>query len=135
MTIKEFSTRAGISAQAVYKRLRNQGINLDTIRNKETGQLTAEGETIVENLFSTESHRFSSDESENQRLSTEVERLKTEVERLSTALDIVSEERNYLREQLKASQVIQLETLKKLPQALPAPAERKKPFWPWRKKE
>ena len=40
MTIKEAAKLYGISTQAVYQRLKKANINLDTLKDKETGEIT-----------------------------------------------------------------------------------------------
>ena len=117
MNIKDVSTKAGISVQAVYKRLKANGITLDMIRDKETGQLSTDGEEIVSNIFNLSDNKEAA----------EVEKLRAQVEMLTAERDRLLEEREKLL-------VIQLETLRKIPAALPAP-EKKKFSWPWRKKE
>ena len=115
MTIKELSTRAGISAQAVYKRLKANGLNLDELRDKETGHFTAEGLEKVESLFQLDRAEVESVD----QLKTQVEKLKIEVERLKTQVESVTNERDYLREALSREQALQMAALQKGP-ALPS---------------
>lgn len=126
MTIKDVSTLAGVSVQAVYKRLKTQGISLDDVRDRETGQLTKDGETVVKSIFNLDAKPDST-------VQSELNELKIEVERLTTALDLIREERDYLREQLKATQVLQMEALKKIPAALPDGnvAQKKRGIFSW----
>lgn len=55
MTIKQFAQEHGISEQAVYKRLRNQGIKTTELRNHENpsskGELSDEGLNRLNRLF------------------------------------------------------------------------------------
>lgn len=51
MTIKEVSERAGVSHQAIYKRLRTRGIRAEDITEKSSGQLTGKGEELIKELF------------------------------------------------------------------------------------
>lgn len=146
MTIKEFSTRAGVSVQAVYKRLKQNGLILDELRDKETGHFTPEGLEKVEALFQHSAGQVESVE----QLKTEVERLKTEVEKLQESLNQVKEElttatiraevltarcqlleneRDSLRDKLDKTLILQLETIRTIPAALPA-GEKKWRF-PW----
>lgn len=118
MTLKEFAASVGVSVQAVYKRLKANGLNLDQLRDKETGHFTDEGLKAVEKIFS-----------QNSTKSTEVDKLKTEVERLKTQVEMLTNERDHLREENRALLVLQQETLRRIPAALPAP-EKKRGF-PW----
>ena len=121
MTLKEYAASIGVSVQAVYKRLKANGLNLDALRDKETGHLTDEGLKEVEKLFNLDSTK-----SEDLRLKMEVERLKALVETITAERDRLLEERDKLL-------MIQMETIRRIPQALPAP-EDKKTWWFWRKK-
>lgn len=139
MTVKDVAAMEGISVQSVYKRFKANGLKVESLKDKETGHFTPEGEAAVERIFKPKFKDFKPDLNEVERLTTEVERLKeslkqveTEVERLTTALDIVREERDYLREQVKAAQVLQLEAIKKIPAALPEGEKRFR--FPWFKK-
>ena len=139
MTVKDIAAMEGISVQSVYKRFKANGLKVESLKDKETGHFTPEGEAAVERIFKPKFKDFKPDLNEVERLTTEVERLKeslkqveTEVERLTTALDLIREERDYLRDQVKAAQVLQMEALNKIPQALPAGEKRF--HFPWYKK-
>lgn len=141
MTIKELADRLGVSSQSVYKRLKNHGVKLETLKDKATGEITAEGLQVVARVFNmdltseqtqpetateTETMVESPVDSEVERLKKEVERLTTEVEKLnnlnSTMVEKVQtleSERDYLRNALQAQQQLQAMTLQRLP-ALPA---------------
>ena len=141
MTIKELADRLGVSSQSVYKRLKNHGVKLETLKDKATGEITAEGLQVVARVFNidltseqtqpetateTETRVESPVDSEVERLKKEVERLTTEVEKLnnlnSTMVEKVQtleSERDYLRNALQAQQQLQAMTLQRLP-ALPA---------------
>ena len=122
MTLKEYAATIGVSVQAVYKRVKANGLNLDQLRDKETGQLTEEGLKEVDKIFNLDSTKVES-----------VEQLKTEVEKLKTQVDMLTAERDRLLEERDRLLVLQLETLRKIPAALPAP-ERKNIFSWFRKK-
>ena len=51
MTIKDAAKLYGISTQAVYQRLKKANINLDTLKDKETGEITPDGEAVFGKLF------------------------------------------------------------------------------------
>lgn len=48
MTIKEFARGKGVTAQAVYKRLRLAGVSVESLRDPSTGALTPDGLRILE---------------------------------------------------------------------------------------
>lgn len=141
MTIKELADRLGVSSQSVYKRLKNHGVKLETLKDKATGEITAEGLQVVARVFNldltseqtqpetateTETRVESPVDSEVERLKKEVERLTTEVEKLNNLnstmvekIESLESERDYLRQTLQAQQQLQAMTLQRLP-ALPA---------------
>lgn len=136
MTVKDVSTMTGISVQAVYKRLKAKGLNLDEIRSKETGHFSEEGEALVKTIFNLNSQPEQMFSTPVERLKTEVEKLKTELSTAKTRIEVLEaqvtlleNERDHLREAADRSQLLQLETLKKIPAALPAPE--KKWRFPW----
>ena len=142
MTIKDVSTMTGTSVQAVYKRLKAKGLNLDEIRDKETGHLTPEGEAEVEELFKIKFKEFKTKEQEVVNLLSDLDRLKSELSTAQTRIEVLEaqvklleNERDHLREAADRSQLLQLETLKKIPAALPAPEKKWRFPWFHRKEE
>ena len=150
MTVKDVATMAGISVQSVYKRLKANGLKVESLKDKETGHFTPAGEALIESIFNL---KYQSIESDRPIESTEVERLKAEIERLKESLNQVKEElttttiraevltarcqlleneRDSLRDKLDKTLILQLETIRTIPAALPA-GERKWRF-PWFKK-
>ena len=140
MTIREAAERAGVSNQAVYKRLKARGISPESIREKGSGKLTEEGEQIIKELFPAlqeESPKEApADEpaaaplppssEELERLTTRVEELTKQVEELTTKLTTsearekaLVEERDYLRGALERSQQLQALTAQKIPNPPP----------------
>lgn len=127
MTIKELSTRAGISVQAVYKRLKQKGVDISTLKDPETGQITPEGEKVMENLFNLKGPSEAAktpNSTEVERLKTEVEKLTTTVESLTAQVEALTNERDYLRGALDREQQLHAMTLQKVPAALPAGKKR-----------
>lgn len=141
MTIKELADRLGVSSQSVYKRLKNHGVKLETLRDKATGEITADGLQVVARIFDLDTtgeqaqpetaaepaaEVESQVDSEVERLKKEVERLTAEVEKLNNLnstmvekVESLESERDYLRQTLQAQQQLQAMTLQKLP-SLPA---------------
>lgn len=142
MTISDAARRAGISNQAIYKRLKARGISPESIREQGTSKLTAEGEKIIKELFpavveyesrlgakSADDHAAAQSD-EVDRLTTENKRLTKEVNELTTRLTTAEEraialqdERDYLRGALEKSQQLQALTAQKIPNPPPALTE------------
>ena len=152
MTIREAAEQAGISCQAVYKRLKARGIAPDSIREKGTNRLTREGEALIRELFPAIDE--SADESaaqpsspascepataspnELERLTTEVEKLRRRVDELTirlttaeTRAQALQDERDYLRDALDKSQQLQAMTAQKIPNPPPAITDGKERPW------
>ena len=137
MTIREVAERAGLSHQAIYKRLKAKGIHVSSLKDKDSGQLNEEGERILRELFSIQAENQAPDgatretvrpsvESEVDRLRKEVERLTTEVVTLRNKVDALeeknkalTEERDFLRVSLERSQQLQMVTASKIPNPPP----------------
>lgn len=131
MTINEVAQLYGVSHQAVYKRIKSAGLKLAELKDKATGQLTPEGEEKVVGLFAAEnagpppdSTKVAELRNEVEKLRPEVEKLRNQVENLEEKLKTVTEERDYLRTTLDATnknlenaQQLQAMTLSKLPSA------------------
>ncbi len=132
MTIKEVAERTGLTHQAIYKRLKVRGVKLDDIRDKETGQITHDGEAIIAELFPASAASSDSQkeekpaekpvENEVEKLRNQVAELTTEVEKLRNQVATLENERDFLRATLEREQQLQGIALSKLPPALP-PAE------------
>ena len=121
MTIREFAQQNSVSVQAIYKRLKQAGVNLSELKDA-SGKITPEGEQkIREILVPADVPKTDSDELN--RLSTEVEKLKTEVEKLTTEVELLRGERNYLRTALEHEQALNGLALQRI--ALP-PSESEK---------
>lgn len=144
MTIREAAEQAGVSCQAIYKRLKSRGISPESIRDRGTHNLTRQGEELIKDLFpeieeSEESAARSSPLSadhELERLKTEVEELKQENEKLKTKVSTaearaqaLQDERDYLRGALDKSQQLQAMTAQKIPNPPPAITDGKERPW------
>lgn len=161
MTIKEIAERAGLSHQAIYKRLKARGVSLETIKEKGTGELTAEGEALLLELFNLQdqqereappAHETAeppADRAHGEGLRNQVERLKNQVAELNSEVEklrnqvatleekekALIDERDFLRITLERSQQLQAITAAKIPNPPPAlPAggeEREKGLRAW----
>lgn len=134
MTVKEAAALYSISPQAIYQRLKSKGVDIRTIKNK-AGELTPEGEQLLEDLFDRTSVTGEGDpvisqaqqeqKKQDEALTLQVEKLTAEVDFLKAQVEILKEERDYLRRALDQSQQLHAMTMRMLP---PAPAERRGVF-------
>lgn len=146
MTVKEFSALVGVSHQAIYKKLKGRGVALESLKDKETGQLTEEGETLLRRIYNIqeqgdEQRETTAEEAEGEereaappadhegenelrnqvaRLQGEVERLRNQVATLEEKEKALTEERDFLRVSLERSQQLQALTASKIPNPAPA---------------
>lgn len=130
MSIKEIAQQHGLSVQAVYKKIKLAGIDLNTLKDGNTGRLTADGEKLILSLVESrkplESHENSlKQEIEklklvNEQLLNEVERMKLVSEQQTNEIKRLEQNNDDLRNALTAAQILQRETLAKIPAALPA---------------
>ena len=54
MTIKQMATKLGVSPQAIYQKLKKNNIEVYSLTDKKTKDLTGEGEVIITKLFSSD---------------------------------------------------------------------------------
>jgi predicted DNA-binding protein YlxM (UPF0122 family) len=105
MTIKEAADKYQVSKQAIYQRLKRNGLTVDSMTDKETGQLTPEAEGIMENLFGENRQLFDkrkfTPSDEIKALQEQVNSLQTNVELLTIKLEAAERERDLLKEQLE----------------------------------
>lgn len=78
MTIKQAAKMYGISVQAIYSRLKKEGIALETLKDADTGELTADAEVVLDKLFKDKQQKHSSLNSTIERLQEDVKRLNVE---------------------------------------------------------
>lgn len=127
MTIKELAQQQGITVQAVYKRIKAAGIDINTLKDAETGRFTEEGEKIVLSLISTKRPPESAENTYKQ----EIERLRLTNEQLLKQIEMLRQNCDDLRNALNAAQVLQRETLLRIPPALPPTDEEKQKRRTW----
>lgn len=51
MTIKQAAAKYQVSPQAIYQRLKKKKIFVESLTDKETGELTPDGELVIDSLF------------------------------------------------------------------------------------
>ena len=99
MTIKQAAEKYGISVQAVYSRLKKEGIALETLKDADTGALTADAEIVLDKLFEKDRQKHSSFNSTIERLESEVKRLNKENAALIESLRAVEKQNEELKEE------------------------------------
>lgn len=126
MTIKDAAAKYGVSRQAIYQRLKRQGLQVDALRNPDTGELTADGEAVLSSMFTEAEPTQDNAQAQVDTLTTEVNSLReqaaaltAQVDTLTTQLATITEERDFLRRALDQAQQLHAMTL----QALPPPQE------------
>lgn len=146
MTVQEAAKLYGISKQAIYQRLKAKDYDIKQLKDS-SGNLTEEGERILEQLFDRTSvigegdpapqpTRKEPPKQENplllqaqkqvDDLTKQVNILQREVNLLTNQVDALKEERDYLRRALDQAQQLHAMTMKQM--LPPAPSERKGAF-------
>ena len=110
MTIKEAAEQFGVSKQAIYQRMKRNGLAVDTLVDKETGQLTPEAEAIIVNLFGENKQQFDkrrfTPTEELKQAKEEISRLQREVEMLTFRIEAAEKEAASLRETLETERAL-----------------------------
>lgn len=127
MTIKEAAEHYGVSQQAIYQRLKKACVSLKTLKNPDTGELTPDGEAVINQLFNQRQSTDSTNLKEQfNELSKEVASLKAENEALKARVRDLEADKAYLQGQ-------NTELLTRIPPALPAAGQtaqtEKRGFW------
>lgn len=93
MKITDAAARYGVTMQAVYQRLKKNGIRVETLKDKETKELTAEGEAVLENLFGKNRKEFYQRRESLESLKAELSTAKSRIEILTVQLDAAEKAR------------------------------------------
>ena len=127
MTVKEVAQLTGLSHQAIYKKIKSNGLKLENLKDKSTGHFTKDAEKQIRELFSIQPDDETPVESvDNQvaddstQLEAEVAELRNQVANLQGQVDALIGERDFLRATLERCQQLQAVTLAKLPTPPPA---------------
>lgn len=100
MTIKDAAKKYGISVQAIYSRLKKEDIALETLKDADTGELTADAEVVFDKLFDKDRQRkHESFNSTIERLQAEIKRLNEENASLVEKLKLVENENADLKQE------------------------------------
>ena len=76
MTIKQAAEKYGISVQAIYSRLKKNGIKLETLKDADTGELTDDAMAVLDKLFDKENRE------KRENFNSTIERLQGDLNRL-----------------------------------------------------
>lgn len=122
MTIKQAAEKYGVSTQAIYQRLKKEHIQIYTITDKVTKDITAEGEVILSKLFDPENKPIKPtksglvDELTNQLKTSreEVARLTERVRALEADVSRLTEDKDSLTRALEKAQDLHQMTLDRL---------------------
>lgn len=141
MTIKEAASIAGVTPQAIYKRLKASGTPVDQLKTKD-GTLTTDGLTLLASMFSALRDTMPHDEAAELRSQVELltdeaaalrdslQQAQARAAELAVKVELLTAERDHLRQVLDHEQQLHAALLAKLP-ALPADTSetRKKTHW------
>ena len=139
MTIKEYAAEQGITPQSVYQRLKKNKIRIESLTEKGTGEITAEGLAVLSKLYDPENRQTKPPKDElieelNKQVSTlrlEKAELLERVKALEAENAKLSEDKDKLFKALDKEQDNVAEIKKLLPGAgqSAAPAEPIKLTW------
>lgn len=126
MTIKEAAGQYGITPQAVYKRLRENKIEVKTIIDAKTKHLTADGEGVVKRLFDGEGQNkplmIHVEKASWEALNAEINQLKEKLSDLEKdiqakekRIDELESDRTFFKEQIAAAQAERTELINRIP--------------------
>lgn len=125
MKIKDAAEKYGISAQAIYQRLKKQNIPIDSLKDTETGDLTPDALGILENLFGESSAQYNQQKAslhdELARLKQLVQSLEYERDILKVKLEAAERERDTANETLNQERAM-------FTKFLPAPDQQRQGF-------
>lgn len=99
MTIKQAAEGYNISVQAIYSRLKKEGIALETLKDADTGELTADAEVVLDKLFKDKQQKHSSLNSTIERLQGDIKRLNVENVELVEKLKRLEKENAELKQE------------------------------------
>ena len=142
MTVKQMAAKHNVSPQAIYQRLKKHGTNITALMDKETQELTPEGEMIIDNLFDKKNAPFKANTiayAEEQKkqiteLNIEISTLNVKIAALEEEIASLKDDRDYLRSALSKAQDNQTDILKRLTEPAQAPAAGAQRRLSWRER-
>jgi septal ring factor EnvC (AmiA/AmiB activator) len=122
LTIKQAANLYGITPQAIYQRLKKEGVNIERMKSKETGELTPDAELVFSKLFSRhEGQKAESFKSIMEAQKVEIESLQKERQELLAQLKRLENENAELKNDkanwskaLEVAQALHRDTLNRL---------------------
>lgn len=123
MTVKGFAQSIGKSSQAVYQKIKERGIPLDNLKDKDGKNLSADGLSLLASLFNNEVKPLDETdkelESKIKNLEEENALLKAEVSQQKAVMQMKDELIDTLKSQLDYMQKLQAATLQRIPDHRP----------------
>ena len=95
MTIKDVADQRGTTVQRVYKKLKDNGIDIKQLKDPKTGEITADGEFVISQVFNTHVNK------NNRTESAIVSRLQSSVERVESENSLLRDQIKQLKEQIE----------------------------------
>ena len=122
MTVKQMAEKLGVSPQAIYQRLKKNGVTVGKLIDQKNKELTPDGELVIEKLFSQPDEAFKPTkqgviEELNKQLSTVREENATLVERLKALeaeVEQLKADKDNLTKALDKAQDLHQQTLTRL---------------------
>lgn len=125
MTIKQMADKLGVSPQAIYQKLKKNGVEVYKLTDKKTKELTGEAEVIITKLFSADPAEIKpSKQTVIESLQEQVQALRTEnavlverVKHLEEKVSTLSTDKDTLQKALDKAQDLHQQSLAFLPAA------------------
>lgn len=125
MTIKQMADKLGVSPQAIYQKLKKNGVEVYKLTDKKTKELTGEAEVIITKLFSGDPAEIKpSKQTVIDSLQEQVQALRTEnavlverVKHLEEKVSTLSTDKDTLQKALDKAQDLHQQSLAFLPAA------------------
>lgn len=125
MTIKQMANKLEVSPQAIYQKLKKNGVEVYKLTDKKTKELTAEAEVIITKLFSEDPGEIKpSKQKVLEGLQEQIQQLRTEnavlvekVKFLEDKVSTLSTDKENLTKALETAQTLHQKTLAFLPAA------------------
>ena len=125
MTIKQMAVKLGVSPQAIYQKLKKNGVEVYKLTDKKTKELTAEAEVIIDKLFSGDPAEIKPNkQSVIDGLQEQVQSLRTEnavlverVKALEAENSTLKADKESITKALETAQALHQQTLAFLPAA------------------
>ena len=115
MTVKDIAQRTGLTSAAIYKRIKAKGYSINTLKKDKNGHFTPDGERLMIELFNLDNAPEQADSRPKNDVDNRVAELTTEIEKLKNQVELLTSERDSLREILEREQQLHAMALKLLP--------------------